>query len=208
MRHIRSWAASVFPFSVCPSCPNSLRSGSAITERLMRRYQQLFFTTALLLTVLAAGSLRVLAQVVQPDRIVSQIDSGQMVALKGNVYPKAQPQSDQGPVEPTFKMGYITLLLKPTAKQKADLKKLLAEQQDQTSPNYHNWLSPEQYADRFGLNQRHHQDYDLVAVPRFCRGAGCTRPRLGRVQRHCGAGAEHVSNRDPPLQRGWREAHC
>jgi hypothetical protein len=30
---------------------------------------------------------------------------------------------------------------------------LLEEQQDPSSPNYHHWLTPEQYADRFGLSQ-------------------------------------------------------
>ena len=40
----------------------------------------------------------------------------------------------------------------PTASQQADLEKLLREQLDPKSPNYHRWLTPEQYADRFGLS--------------------------------------------------------
>lgn len=63
----------------------------------------------------------------------------------------AQPRYDQGPVEPSFALRAITLLLKPTPKQQADLDRLLAEQQDPASPNYHRWLTPEEYAASFGV---------------------------------------------------------
>ena len=45
------------------------------------------------------------------------------------------------------------ILLKPTADQQADLQQLLGQQQDPASPNYHKWLTPEQYAARFGQPQ-------------------------------------------------------
>ena len=44
-------------------------------------------------------------------------------------------------------------MFKATPAQQAALEQLLAEQQDPASPNYHNWLTPEQYADRFGVSQ-------------------------------------------------------
>jgi subtilase family serine protease len=89
----------------------------------------------------------------QPDRIVGVIDSGQVVVLKGNVNPKAQPQYDQGPVESSMKLPYVTILTKPTAAQQADLRRFLKQQQEPSSPNYRKGLTPEQYADRFGLSQ-------------------------------------------------------
>jgi subtilase family serine protease len=45
------------------------------------------------------------------------------------------------------------LVLKPSASQQADLDQLLEQQQDPSSPNYHQWLTPEEYADRFGVSQ-------------------------------------------------------
>src|SRR5580692_5954459 len=66
----------------------------------------------------------------QPDRIVGVIDSGQVVVLKGNVNPKAQPQYDQGPVESSMKLPYVTILTKPTAAQQADLRRFLKQQQE------------------------------------------------------------------------------
>jgi uncharacterized protein (TIGR03437 family) len=41
--------------------------------------------------------------------------------------------------------------MKPSAAQQADLDRLLEEQRDRSSPNYHQWLTPEQFGDRFGL---------------------------------------------------------
>ncbi len=92
------------------------------------------------------------AQAAQPDRIVATIDNSQTVVLKGNVHPKAQPQYDQGRAESSMKLPYITILTKPTAGQQAELKRFLKQQQDPSSPNYRKGLTPEQYADRFGLS--------------------------------------------------------
>jgi uncharacterized protein (TIGR03437 family) len=88
----------------------------------------------------------------QPARIAGQITNKERVALVGNVNPKGQPQFEAGPVEPSMKLSYMTLMLKPSGSQQAALEQLLAEQQDRRSPNYHKWLTPEQYADRFALS--------------------------------------------------------
>ena len=87
----------------------------------------------------------------QQDRIAGPISETRMVALKGNVSPRAQPQFDRGPVDPARKLDSISLVFKPTPEQQADLEQLLNQQQDRSSPQYHRWLTPEQYADRFGL---------------------------------------------------------
>jgi subtilase family serine protease len=88
-----------------------------------------------------------------PDRISGALTNGQTVALKGNVHHKALPQFDQGPVDPATRLGYVTLLTVPSASQRKALSQLVAQQQDRKSPNYRKWLTPEQWADRFGLSQ-------------------------------------------------------
>jgi uncharacterized protein (TIGR03437 family) len=52
-------------------------------------------------------------------------------------------------------------VLKPSARQQADLEQLLQQQQDFSSANYHHWLTPEQYADRFGVSQ---SDIDKIVA--------------------------------------------
>jgi subtilase family serine protease len=109
----------------------------------------------------------VTAQAAQPDRIVAPIDGTKTVVLKGNVHPKALPQYDQGPVEPSMRLPYITMVMKPTANQQADLKRFLKEQQEPSSPNYRKGLTPEQYADRFGLSQT-----DIGAITKWLLSQG------------------------------------
>ncbi|MGP8243265.1 MAG: protease pro-enzyme activation domain-containing protein [Bryobacteraceae bacterium] len=89
----------------------------------------------------------------QQDRIPSLIDNSRTVVLKGPDHPIPRAQDDQGPVDPSMEIAYATLYLKPSGAQQAALEMLLLQQQDAASPNYRRWLTPEQYADRFGLSR-------------------------------------------------------
>src|ERR1039457_6171661 len=100
-------------------------------------------------TIFAAASPALLAQ---PSRIAARIDNDQSVVLVGRVHRQATAKNDAGPVENSFPLSAMTLTLKPSAAQLADLNQLLLAQQDSASPNYRQWLTPEQYADRFGVS--------------------------------------------------------
>src|SRR5574337_850722 len=89
----------------------------------------------------------------QRDRIPSAIDSSRRVFLRGNVHPDARPQFDRGAVPSTFPVRGLTMYLRPSSAQQSALEQLLAQQQDPSSVNYHKWISPEEYADRFGASQ-------------------------------------------------------
>jgi len=97
----------------------------------------------------------------QPNRIAGRITAGQRFRLRGNVHPRATPENDQGAVDPNLTLSRVTLLLQPTASQKAALAQLLADQQNPASQNYHHWLTPEEYADRFGVSQ---SDVDQITA--------------------------------------------
>src|SRR6185369_2110525 len=95
------------------------------------------------------------------------------VALRGHIHPKARVEDDQGPVASTMALPHVSIVLKRTASQEAELTQLLAEQQDSASANYHHWLTPEQFADRFGVSQDDldklvawlkEQDFTIVSV--------------------------------------------
>jgi subtilase family serine protease len=112
---------------------------------------EFFFAPKLAMLVLALLSISIFSFAAAPDRITGPI-AGQLVKLPGGVPLKAQAQYDQGPVDPALKLGYMTLLTVPTASQQKALKQLLAQQQDRNSALFHQWLTPEQYADQFGLS--------------------------------------------------------
>ncbi|HLK50053.1 MAG TPA: protease pro-enzyme activation domain-containing protein [Bryobacteraceae bacterium] len=89
----------------------------------------------------------------QPNRISQRITAAQRIRLTGSVHPKARAENDQGPVDPDMQLSRVTLVLHPSASQQAALDQLLRDQQDPASPNYHHWLTPEEYADLFGVSQ-------------------------------------------------------
>jgi subtilase family serine protease len=88
----------------------------------------------------------------QPDRIPGNINSGETVVLAGNVAAQAQPQYDRGLVQVSMPMPYIVMQMQPSSDQQKALNRLLTQQQNRSSANYHKWLTPEQYAERFGLS--------------------------------------------------------
>ena len=84
-------------------------------------------------------------------RITSEINSSEQIALRGSLHPLAQAQFDAGRVPADTKFNGISIVFNRSASQQADLRALIAAQQNLTSPLYHQWLSPEQFAARFGM---------------------------------------------------------
>jgi len=125
--------------------------------------------------VLLVATVSVTAWAAQPDRIVAPIDNNQTVVLKGTVSPKAQRQYDKGLVDPSTKLPFVTLLIQPSADQQAALKQLLAQQQDPSSPNYHKWLTPEQFGQRFGLSKA-----DVAKITHWLRSQGFSVVQVAR----------------------------
>lgn len=101
------------------------------------------------------------------DRIRYAIDSSQVAAIRGTAHPLAQSQFDRGRLSPEQQLGRVSLTFRLSAAQQADLQGLLREQQDRSSPNYHRWLTPEQYAGRFGMTQN-----DLAKIAAWLQSQG------------------------------------
>ena len=72
--------------------------------------------------------------------------------IRGHIHPLARAGYDRGKVGNLFAMPRVTMMFKPTDTQQAELNTLLQEQHDPSSPNYHRWLTPSEFADRFGLS--------------------------------------------------------
>jgi hypothetical protein len=83
-------------------------------------------------------------------RITQAIDETQLVRLQGNVHPLARPEFDQGIVPDAMPMNRMMLVLQRSPEQQAALSKFMDEQLSKDSPNYHNWLTPEQFGKQFG----------------------------------------------------------
>jgi len=88
----------------------------------------------------------------QPVRITQPLDASKSTVLIGNRTLQARPEDDQGPLDILQRIGGMTLVLKSSVTQAADLREFLRRQRAPSSPNFHQWLTPEQYADRFGVS--------------------------------------------------------
>jgi pseudomonalisin len=105
---------------------------------------------------------------IQPrDRITSFIDDDQRVTLRGNRHPLALAQYDAGAVAPDFPMEHMLLTLLPDPAQQDALNQLLEAQQNPESPYYHQWLTPEQFAERYGVSEA-----DVAQIAGWLEGHG------------------------------------
>ncbi len=153
----------------------------------------------------------------QRDRIAA-IDPATRSSLTGHIHPAATAASDQGAVSEDMAMGGMSLVLAPSPAQEADLTALLASQQDPGSPDFHRWLTPEQYAERFGYTQvdldritawLKSEGLEVVSVARgrnavWFRGTAAKVQRAFRTQIHRYAvnGEAHYANATQPSVPG------
>jgi hypothetical protein len=88
--------------------------------------------------------------VATPARITQAIDDSVRVTLKGNVHPLARPEFDKGPAPDAQPMKRMMLVLQRSQEQETALQQLMEEQLTKSSPNYHRWLTPQQFGQQFG----------------------------------------------------------
>jgi subtilase family serine protease len=86
-----------------------------------------------------------------PHPLITQaVDDSQLTVLKGNTHVLARPQFDLGRAPADLPMERMLLVLKRSPEQESAVRKLLDDQQDKASPNYHKWLTPEEFGKQFG----------------------------------------------------------
>lgn len=102
-------------------------------------------TCALAATVVAAQT--------PPSRIRTEVSNSITSQLKGSQHPLALAQYDTGRLPADTRLQGMGIAFNRSPQQQADLDALLTAQQNPASPQYHQWLTPEQYAARFGMPQ-------------------------------------------------------
>ena len=85
------------------------------------------------------------------NRISQIIDLTRTVPLQGSVAPLARFENDIGRISGDTRLSGVTFYFKLTAEQQSELDALVQAQQTPRSPTYHKWLTPADYANRFGL---------------------------------------------------------
>ena len=107
-------------------------------------------------------------------RITQAIDESKLFTLRGNVHPLARPEFDRGPVSDAQPMQRMLLLLQRSPEQESALRQLLDDQQTKDSPNFHKWLTPQQFGQQFGP-----ADADIQTVVNWLQAQGFTGIKVG-----------------------------
>ena len=108
------------------------------------------------------------AAVATPRPLITQaLDEARTTVLKGNTHPLARREFDLGTAPASLPMERMLLVLKRSDVQETALRKLLDDQQDKSSPNYHKWLTPEQFGVQFGPS-----DVDLQTITSWLQSHG------------------------------------
>jgi hypothetical protein len=100
-------------------------------------------------------------------RITTDVNELSLAALKGNVPRLAQAQFDQGEAASSTQLTHMRLVLSRSTEQQAALDAYLAQLQDKSSPNYHKWLTPEQFGQLYGP-----ADSDVAALVAWLESHG------------------------------------
>ena len=104
----------------------------------------------LLLAISLCASLPFQGQTSRQPLITGPINNSNSVTLAGSKHQLVQPRFDVGAVEPSLKMTRVIVALAPSKEAEDQLQTFLNHQQDRTSPDYHHWLTPEEFGQQFG----------------------------------------------------------
>src|ERR1700733_4169352 len=130
--------------------------------RNARRIRPLLFV-AMFAVAFAALTLPAFAQKASiaavPDRITRAIDESNLLTLSRNTRPEANHMNDRGAVPEGFAVEHMFLFLQRSPEQEHELVTLIDQLNDRKSPNFHHWLTAEEFGERFGVSER---DLDTV----------------------------------------------
>jgi subtilase family serine protease len=101
--------------------------------------------------------------------ITEGIDEAKTITLSGHMRTEASPQNDRGRVSDEVPMAHLLLQLQRPPEQEKALQEFIAELDNPNSPNYHQWLTAEQFGQKFGVAKQ-----DLDRITRWLESHGFT----------------------------------
>ena len=144
-------------------------------------------------TLILAASVATWGQAV--PLITQPVNESQRVVLRGNTRPEATSANDRGAVDDSFPLNGIELLLKRSPEHEQAAAALADELQQPGSPQFHKWLTANQYAAQFGVHAQ-----DVSAISDWLSSHGFTVDDTGPMtitfSGHCRAGEGSVRHGD------------
>ena len=107
------------------------------------------FSTAMFAATASSNGRRVVSA---GPRITQAIDERTYVPLSGNTRPEARNFANyRGPAAAELPIDHMFLFLQRSPEQEQAVDQFINSLNDRKSPNFHQWLTPEEYGERFGV---------------------------------------------------------
>jgi pro-kumamolisin-like protein/subtilase family protein len=107
------------------------------------------------------------AQNLSKNLITREIDENQLVPLPHNTHRLARAEFDRGTAPADLPMSRMILVLNRSADTQHSLDLFLGAQLDESSTQYHKWLTPQEFGQRFGA-----ADADIAKVTTWLQSHG------------------------------------
>jgi trimeric autotransporter adhesin len=134
------------------------------------------FSLVILLSHTMFAAVHTNAQPVQ--RVTGRVDNSQRTVIHGHVPRIIQRSSDLGRLPGNTPMKHMMLVLKPSFEQENELQKLIDQQHDKRTLNHHQWITPEEFGEKFGVH-----DSDIAQVKNWLGQQGFSVEMVGKNKR-------------------------
>jgi hypothetical protein len=104
----------------------------------------------------------------------TSIDESDLVLIKNGTHPAIRSVPSIGRTDHALRMERMILSLQLAPEKKAQLDQLLDKQQDPSAPEYHRWLTPEEYGAQFGPS-----DADVATITGWLQSHGFAIDEVG-----------------------------
>ena len=134
---------------------------------------------ALLLASLSQVMFAKVTTTAQPEvRVTKKVDNSKRTTLYGHVSAATRIATDLGRQEPQTPSPGMIMVLKSDENQKHEIRKVIDEQQDKRTANYHQWVTPEEFGEHFGVD-----DGDIAQIKAWLTSEGFTVDEVSKSKR-------------------------
>jgi sugar lactone lactonase YvrE len=111
-------------------------------------------------------------------RVTSRVDNNKRKTLYGHVPHALRHATKLGRVDPSTAAEHLILALKSSPDQEREIRRVVDEQQDRKTGNFHQWMKPEEFGAHFGVH-----DSDLENLKAWLSSQGFTVESVTKAKR-------------------------
>ncbi len=111
-------------------------------------------------------------------RITKKVDNSKRTPLYGHVPGALRKATDTGRLDPNTSSPGMIMVLKSDEDQKREIRRIIDEQQDKRTTNYHQWATPDEFGAHFGVH-----DSDLQQIKDWLTSQGFTVDDVSKSKR-------------------------